>query len=103
MPCAPGRPGRDAGILTTALGYQLEVGLGELDARRFERLTADGRKALILSDTEAAAGMLREALALWRGSSLAEVADRPFAQIEIARLRGFGCRHLKTDSRPSWR
>ena len=39
-----------------------------------------------LDDPEQAAAVLREALALWRGPPLAELAFEPFAQAEIARL-----------------
>jgi DNA-binding SARP family transcriptional activator len=34
----------------------------------------------------AAAGLLEEALGLWRGPALAEFADQPWAQVEAARL-----------------
>jgi predicted ATPase/DNA-binding SARP family transcriptional activator len=59
-------------IVTRAPGYLLRVHEGELDVDRFERLVADGS--------------LREALALWRGPALADVAYESFAQAEAARL-----------------
>ena len=59
---------------------------GELDAERFERLVEDGRRAVAAGQPEHAAGVLREALALWRGPPLADLAFEPFAQAEIARL-----------------
>ena len=59
---------------------------GELDAERFESLVADGRQALAAGRGEDAAAALREALELWRGPPLAEVASAPFAPAEIARL-----------------
>ena len=65
-------------IRTSAPGYVLECEPDDLDLRRFERLTADARGA----DPEHAARLLREALALWRGSPLADV-DLP---VEAARL-----------------
>src|SRR5213078_4252096 len=43
-----------------------------VDAVRFERLLDEARA--------------REALALWRGDALADVADEPFAASEIRRL-----------------
>jgi WD40 repeat protein/DNA-binding SARP family transcriptional activator len=77
----------DADILTTtAAGYCLRVGPGELDAERFERLVDDGRRALADGQPEHAAAGLREALALWRGPPLTELAFEPFAAAEIARL-----------------
>jgi predicted ATPase len=81
-----GRVDRDAGIVTYHSGYQLQVGVDELDSRRFERLAAAGRQALTRSDNVIASTKLREALALWRGPPLPDVADEPFAQAEIARL-----------------
>ena len=38
------------------------------------------------AEPAAAATVLREALALWRGPALADVADAPFARAEAARL-----------------
>ena len=73
-------------LVTTPAGYRLRVRSGELDADRFERLVADGRQALTDGRAENAATQLREALQLWRGPPLAEVASAPFAPGEIARL-----------------
>jgi predicted ATPase/DNA-binding SARP family transcriptional activator len=73
-------------LVTTPAGYRLRVGPGELDAERFERLVADGREALLAGRAEDAASSLREALSLWRGPPLAELASAPFAPAEIARL-----------------
>src|SRR5215210_3358395 len=73
-------------LTTTPAGYRLEVGPGELDAERFEQLVAAGREALTAGQPEQAAAVLREALELWRGPPLAEVASLPFAPSEIARL-----------------
>src|SRR5687767_6134537 len=61
-----------AAILTRRHGYELRVGPDEVDLRRFERLMA--------------AGVPREALALWRGPPLDDVAEEPFAGAEIPRL-----------------
>jgi DNA-binding SARP family transcriptional activator/class 3 adenylate cyclase len=70
---------------TRAPGYVLEVGDQEFDLARFQRLVADGRRALSLGDPERAAALLTEALALWRGPALAEFSE-PFARHEGARL-----------------
>jgi WD40 repeat protein/DNA-binding SARP family transcriptional activator len=64
--------GDGAEILTRAHGYELRLGPGEVDVRRFERLVA--------------AGAPREALTLWRGAALHDLADAPFAAVEIRRL-----------------
>ena len=71
---------------TSALGYVLRVGDGELDVWRFEHLVAEGRQALAAGDPMRAATLLRHALALWRGPALADVMYEPFAQAEAARL-----------------
>ena len=73
-------------LLTRAPGYLLRVEAGALDAERFERLAADGRRALAQGDAASAAETLRAALSLWRGPALADFAYEPFAQGEIARL-----------------
>ena len=65
-------------IVTDPAGYMLRAPAEVVNARLAERLVAEGR--------EAAARLLREALALWRGRALAEFADQPFAQAEAARL-----------------
>jgi WD40 repeat protein/DNA-binding SARP family transcriptional activator len=73
-------------VTTTPAGYRLRVQPDELDAERFERLIEDGRRALSAGRPDEAADVLREALALWRGPPLADLAFEPFAQREIARL-----------------
>lgn len=73
-------------LVTTAAGYHLRVARGSLDSDRFEELALAGREALAAGDPEAAAVALHEALTLWRGPALADVASLPFAAAEIARL-----------------
>src|SRR6266545_1018046 len=72
-------------VVTRGQGYLLRVGPDELDATRFERLLADGRRARAAGRPDAA-DALRAAVALWRGPALAEFADRSFARADIARL-----------------
>jgi DNA-binding SARP family transcriptional activator len=79
----------DAGagvIVTRAPGYVAVVEAGQLDAARFERLERAGRDALAAGDPESAARLLGEALGLWRGSALADLADEEFARGEALRL-----------------
>lgn len=78
--------GGDEVLLTQAPGYVLVVESGRIDVQRFERLVANGERALGRGDAEAALALLREALALWRGPPLAEFAYAAFAQVAIARL-----------------
>ncbi len=78
--------GDGAVIETTPAGYCLRVGTGELDAERFDQLVDDGRGALADGRPQRAAGLLREALALWRGPALSDLAQESFAVSEIRRL-----------------
>lgn len=73
-------------ITTDGAGYRLRVRPGELDAQVFDRLVAEGREALSAGDAERAARSLRDALSLWRGPPLHELAAVPFAPPEIGRL-----------------
>ena len=76
----------DGAVVTRAHGYELRLDPGCLDAHRFERLVGEGRGALATARPEWALARLQEALALWRGPPLADLAYEPFAQGEIARL-----------------
>jgi DNA-binding SARP family transcriptional activator len=71
---------------TRGRGYQLTVPDEALDAARFERLLDEGRRALSDGDPKAAGVLLREALGLWRGPALGELADEPWARAEAGRL-----------------
>jgi DNA-binding beta-propeller fold protein YncE len=64
----------------------LSVRPESLDARRFEALLERGRRDLASGEAERASATLRDALAIWRGPALADLAFEPFAQTEIARL-----------------
>ena len=63
-------------------GYVLRVGDDQFDLSRFERLVAAARGA----DPGRRAALLRDALDLWRGDPLPELAFEPFADAEIRRL-----------------
>jgi predicted ATPase/DNA-binding SARP family transcriptional activator len=75
----------EAVITAHPAGYQLMIDPGQVDVAQFERLAADGHAAL-REDPGRAAHLLREALALWRGPALADVAEADFAAAAIARL-----------------
>jgi DNA-binding SARP family transcriptional activator len=72
--------GRDR-IVTQDPGYLVRVEPDELDLERFERLLGSVDRG----DSAVAAGVLREALALWRGPPLGGLDDS-FAQAQRARL-----------------
>lgn len=84
----PARPARAPArvLVTQAPGYVLHVAPDDLDASRFERLAGRGRELLDGRRPGAALGALDEALALWRGPALADVAGERFARAEAARL-----------------
>jgi YVTN family beta-propeller protein len=82
-------------IVTRAPGYVLRVDPTAIDSRRFETLLDQGRQALASGDTEGAASILREALALWRGPPLDEFSYDPFAEAEIKRLEELHVRALE--------
>jgi DNA-binding SARP family transcriptional activator len=63
-------------------GYALQVERDQVDLGRFERLVAGARS----QGAEERSRTLREALALWRGSPLADLAFETFALSEIRRL-----------------
>jgi DNA-binding SARP family transcriptional activator/streptogramin lyase len=73
-------------LVTHAAGYVLSVRPEGLDALRFETLLERGRRELASGEAERASASLHDALALWRGPALAELAFEAFAQAEIARL-----------------
>jgi DNA-binding SARP family transcriptional activator len=68
-------------------GYRLEIAPDQLDRDRFVELVDAAATAHAAGDHAEAIARVREALALWRGDALADVAGADFAQPEIARLR----------------
>src|SRR6478752_4372766 len=61
-------------------GYVLHAGVDDVDLARFERGLEAGSAALRRGEPEPALAALTDALALWRGSALADLADEPLAQ-----------------------
>ncbi|HET6817284.1 MAG TPA: BTAD domain-containing putative transcriptional regulator [Mycobacteriales bacterium] len=84
----PDRPPRAPSTLlvSRAPGYLLAVEPADIDAVRFERMTADAREMFAGGDAAAAAAMLDDALALWRGPAFADFPYDDFAQPAIRRL-----------------
>jgi len=72
-----------AEIVTRGRAYELQIDRELVDACRLERLVAEASRA---ADTKQPGGAAREALALFRGEPLADVAHEPFAGPEIRRL-----------------
>jgi YVTN family beta-propeller protein len=73
--------GDGAEIVTRGRGYELRVGADAVDSVRFERLVEEAARGNGAGDAIA-----RQALALWRGPPLDDLADEPFAGPEIRRL-----------------
>jgi DNA-binding SARP family transcriptional activator len=69
-------------IETRAPGYVLRLDPGQLDLHRFSRLVAESEGL----DPEQVAAKLSEALALWHGPPLADLADEPFARAAVGRM-----------------
>jgi YVTN family beta-propeller protein len=81
-----GSHGADTPLVTRPHGYMLRIRPEQLDLHRFERLVGEGRDAFTAGNAETAAARLGEALALWRGPPLADLAHMPFAAPVIGRL-----------------
>jgi predicted ATPase/DNA-binding SARP family transcriptional activator len=73
-------------LRTVGGGYLLSVAPGELDAEVFQTAVRDGRTALADGEPAVASKRLNDALALWRGPPLADVAFDEFAQANIRGL-----------------
>jgi DNA-binding SARP family transcriptional activator len=71
-------------VLTKPPGYLLRVERDQIDAFRFERMIDQARSLQPAERKQ----KLEEALALWRGSALADFTFEPFAHAEIRRLEG---------------
>jgi predicted ATPase/DNA-binding SARP family transcriptional activator len=67
-------------------GYRLALPPAAVDALEFERLAAEGARSLHDGDPGVAARRLREALDLWHGPALADLAGTEFGSAQAARL-----------------
>ncbi|KUO23073.1 AfsR/SARP family transcriptional regulator [Streptomyces dysideae] len=86
--------GADA-VVSAEGGYRLAAPPDDIDLHRFERLAGEGTRALADGDPAKAAGVLDDALALWRGPALADLPDRAAeaARWEARRLDALRARH----------
>ena len=84
------RIGCPEAIITRMPGYLLQVASGQLDSHVFAQLTARAETLSRSGETAAAAGLLRQALELWRGPTLSGITSRPLTaratQLDEARL-----------------
>ncbi|GAA0679118.1 hypothetical protein GCM10010193_35830 [Kitasatospora atroaurantiaca] len=80
-----GRAGGQERLVHQSAGYVLRVGPAELDLLRFEELARAGRQAVRLGAGAHAARLLREALDLWSGPLLADLAHSEVIRQEADR------------------
>ncbi|MGP4023373.1 BTAD domain-containing putative transcriptional regulator [Actinomadura sp. 3N407] len=76
-------PGGRRLVASPPPGYRLLIDADVVDAGRFRALTVRARET---TDPRARAGLLSDALALWRGPAFADFADEPFGRTAAARL-----------------
>jgi YVTN family beta-propeller protein len=67
-------------------GYLLRLVPEQLDATQFEALVAEAKERLAAGSAREGAEILREAIGLWRGPALGDLAYEPFASPECERL-----------------
>ena len=72
-----------AEIVTRGRAYELRIDRELVDVCRLERLVSEAARG---SEAGTPNGAAREALALFRGEPLADLADEPFASAEVRRL-----------------
>ena len=73
-------------LVHRAPGYLLRLSPNDLDLQVFESLVAEGRAALAAAEPERAAGLLGEALGLWRGPLLADVPPSPLIETQADQM-----------------
>src|SRR5262245_4041854 len=80
------RLGEPSRVARRSAGYALEIDPQAVDSRRFEELLERARRELARGELDPAAADLEAALALWRGTVLADNRQDAFAQEDIGRL-----------------
>src|SRR4051794_1279547 len=73
-------------VVTRPPGYELRADDGQIDLQSFDTHVREARAASAAGYSERAAELFAEALALWRGPPLADLAFEESLQPEIARL-----------------
>ncbi|MFF7357278.1 MULTISPECIES: AfsR/SARP family transcriptional regulator [Streptomyces] len=88
LPGAAGAPRRTAKqvLVTLPGGYLLETGAGTLDFREFDRLSAEGYRAMEAGDHTGAARLLHAALALWTGPAFVDIQPGRHLEVQARRL-----------------
>jgi DNA-binding SARP family transcriptional activator len=73
-------------LVTRAPGYQVVLGPGALDAEQFAGLVSTARRLLADGEPDRTVDLLDEAIGLWRGRALADVAATHLVAAEADRL-----------------
>jgi DNA-binding SARP family transcriptional activator len=86
----PDRRPRDPAkvLITQPPGYRLDLPADALDVHRFEEKVAEGRRYIAEGHLRSAITVLDQAIGLWTGPPLPELADEPFVVELSTRLRG---------------
>lgn len=83
----PDAPGTAKEVLATRHGgYLLQVPPQSVDVHRYEQLVTAGQSAFDEGEDAQAAGLFRDALAMWQGPALVDVRVGPILEIEVMRL-----------------
>lgn len=85
--CSKGCTKGVATLSTQAPGYVLHVDPEHVDLYRFYRKAEEGRAELAAGSPEVAAQVLRDALASWRGTALADLVESGIAWSELAAVQ----------------
>jgi len=73
-------------LVSDRSGYSLKVNPDQVDFARFEESVDRGHQALKRGEVAECAQLLGQAITLWRGSALADMADQPWCLGEARRL-----------------
>jgi DNA-binding SARP family transcriptional activator/basic membrane lipoprotein Med (substrate-binding protein (PBP1-ABC) superfamily) len=87
--------GHGPALVRRGAGYSLELGDATLDAQQFEHLETEVHLALGLRDSERAARLASQALALWRGPALPDVSLATAGRAAAERLEELRLRTLE--------
>ncbi|GII82437.1 hypothetical protein Ssi03_04270 [Sphaerisporangium siamense] len=87
--------GGPASVVTQPYGYLLATTPETIDVFRFDRLVAEGWNGLERGDPQHATDTLSQALALWRGPALANLAAGELLSAQITRLEESRLRALQ--------
>jgi predicted ATPase/DNA-binding SARP family transcriptional activator len=82
-------------LMSQAPGYLIRVEGDGLDLNRFQRMVDKARQSMSNGAPEAASEEFREALGIWRGPALADLAAQPFALSVAVRLNEAKLRALE--------